>query len=396
MPDTFDVVILSPGMHHHGGTLKERSLGGSEASAIHIARALARRHHTVTVLSPGHQGGSWDGVTYVPIEQAPAFFAATPHDVTIVSRQFDAFGMTMQTRLSVLWCHDLAMKRSRAMLGGVAWSIDRIYVLSEFQHRQYREVHGPLLGDDIYHVTHNGIDLEAFAGLSRVPKHRDKLVYGSRPERGLENALNIMDRLAQLGSDLVLHFCCYDNVVPEMRPLYEHLWQRAAGMRNVKNLGFLKQADWHREIASSLACIYPGAAGDFREISCLVSLEAQTCGVPVVAINQGALPESIGDAGILLGDEATNPSTEDYQEQFARTLMELQANVSESVRLSKRGVQRARDMDWSDVARDWELDWERQFSAQRNSDVRLLTHCRRTGDFELATWLEGQSPLPFP
>lgn len=386
MPDVLDICLYSPGMAHDGATLRAKSLGGSESSAVHAAKALAKRGHAVTVLAPCG-GGLWDGVTYVPIEQAPVYFAANPHDVTIVSRQFQAFGMPINSRLTVLWCHDLTRKLFRAPLGSMCWTIDRLYVLSDFQRRQYKEVHGAGLPDDLLFTTRNGLDLSAFAGLAKTPKDRTKLVYGSRPERGLETALQIMDRLRRMGSDLVLHFCTYDNVVPEMRPYYEALWQRAAQMPNVRNLGCLKQADWHREIASSLALIYPGVNGDFSEIHCVVGHEAQACGVPVVSLAKGAMPEAVGDAGVLLGTQDTDVSSEAYQEQFARALVDLQANPADSARLSKRGVQRSREWDWSDVVRAWEGDWETHFARHRDEPQRMLIHAQRTGDVELGRYL---------
>ena len=65
-----DVVLVSGGLPHHGGTLKERSLGGSETAAIMIAKELAKRGHHVTVGSPC-EGGVYDDVNYMPIQAMP-------------------------------------------------------------------------------------------------------------------------------------------------------------------------------------------------------------------------------------------------------------------------------------------------------------------------------------
>lgn len=386
-----DICIASIGIPHDGLTLNERSLGGSETAAIMVARKLAERGHHVTVFSPlpdrnGQKGGIWDGVQWGPIEQFAGYANATPHDVTIISREVNLLRFPFNSKVKVFWCHDLALKRLRNYVGAGLWSLDAIYVLSEYQKKQYTQVYEGM-PEDFLMVSRNGIDLRAFNGLNQISRDRNKLVYGSRPERGFEACLNIMDMLRRKGSSLRLEVSWYDDagLGQQLAPYYDMLKARASQMPNVRLLGPLRQADWHRQIAGALAVIYPGPIGPavgFKEISCIVAMEAQACGTPMVSVAKGAVPETLGAAGILLGQDDTDCAAEGYLESFADTLIRLQADPDYTRSLAKIGLERAQGFDWIGVAQQWERHWLSVLEKRCASPERLRKHLERMGDRE--------------
>jgi glycosyltransferase involved in cell wall biosynthesis len=71
--------------------------------------------------------------------------------------------------------------------------------------------------------------------------------------------------------------------------------------RRVRFLNGLSSEDLAREYARSALAVIPSLYEGFG----LPAAEAMACGVPVVATTGGALPEVVGDAGILVppGDE---------------------------------------------------------------------------------------------
>jgi glycosyltransferase involved in cell wall biosynthesis len=71
-------------------------------------------------------------------------------------------------------------------------------------------------------------------------------------------------------------------------------------------------------------------------------LEAMTLGVPVVAANRGALPEVLGDAGLLVAPE--DPA--DMAAAMARILNDSQLAAD----CAARGIARARSFRWTDTA----------------------------------------------
>jgi glycosyltransferase involved in cell wall biosynthesis len=74
----------------------------------------------------------------------------------------------------------------------------------------------------------------------------------------------------------------------------------------------------------------------------LQPLEAMSCGVPVVASNVTAIPEVVGDAGILV-----SPSNVD---EFAKSIVDVLTNQNLSNALKTKGVSRARSFSWQRTA----------------------------------------------
>lgn len=64
----------------------------------------------------------------------------------------------------------------------------------------------------------------------------------------------------------------------------------------VRCTGYLKKEDLHRYYENACALILPSLDEGFG----LPALEAMTVGVPVIATNRGALPEVLGNAGLLV------------------------------------------------------------------------------------------------
>lgn len=378
--------MLSPGMAHDGNTLRQRSLGGSETAAIRISEALAARGHTVTVCSPGAKNEDINGVLWVDINNF-AGLVGTPHDVTVVSRALDALRIQPMSGVTVFWTHDLALRRASALLGSGAWQTQAFYVMSEFQKRQYLQVN-PGLPPELFFVTRNGIDLRDFYALRALPRDRNVVLYGSRPERGLEIALNIFDVLRRRKSALQLHVAFYDNLVAEMKPLYDSLFSRAQQMPNVKILGPLLQRDWHVRLAQAGSLIYPSCPGEFREISCIAAMEAMAAGTPVVTANKGALPETCGPgAALYVGQEDTDPGDPEYAKDFAGALQALHDDNVLWNMMHERTLIRANQLDWADVAQEWEAHWYTCFDRRANDPWRIQRHYERLGDREALSML---------
>jgi glycosyltransferase involved in cell wall biosynthesis len=77
-------------------------------------------------------------------------------------------------------------------------------------------------------------------------------------------------------------------------------------------------------------------------------LEAMSAGVPVIASASGALPETIGDAGLLLDPEDTGG--------FAEALCEIEGNEALRTKLIARGNERCRLFSWERCAKEtWDI-----------------------------------------
>src|SRR4030066_432995 len=204
------IVMHCGGLPFNGQTITESSLGGSETAAYYMAKELTAVGHTVIIFTNSQATGKFDGVKYewvgeitehAPLGERFMYYAEnTPHDVCIIQRHPRAFERKLASKINLLWLHDLALHRTRAQMQAQLWNVDKILCVSEWHKEQVAEVYG--LPKDFIAVVNNGIDLALFAQEkefeNRLIKGAPKLLYSSRPERGLVNLVKvggIMERL---------------------------------------------------------------------------------------------------------------------------------------------------------------------------------------------------------
>lgn len=72
-------------------------------------------------------------------------------------------------------------------------------------------------------------------------------------------------------------------------------------------------------------------------------LEAMTVGVPVIAANRGALPEVLGDAGLLVDPEDPD--------EIASAIRQMLTDDGAAAASASKGVSRSRHFDWQHTAR---------------------------------------------
>ncbi len=118
------------------------------------------------------------------------------------------------------------------------------------------------------------------------------------------------------------------------------------------HLGYIPDA--HREslYRHAAALVLPSLNEGFG----LPVLEAMTVGAPVIAANRGAIPEVLGDAGLLVDPE----ETDEIVHAIRRVLTE--PGLAEA--LGARGVRRARLFDWNTAAETLRAAYEDAVAAQ--------------------------------
>jgi glycosyltransferase involved in cell wall biosynthesis len=165
--------------------------------------------------------------------------------------------------------------------------------------------------------TKNGVDLElARQARETAVKDMTKVVYASRPERGLEILLRyIWPRLLQARPELRLFLMGYE--APN-KPGMEHMPALVAAAPQTTVLGSLAKPDFYRHLAEAALLLYPCS---FPEISCIVAIEAQALGTPIITSRDFALPETVGVSRYLISGRPAFPA---YQEAFTdRALLYL-------------------------------------------------------------------------
>lgn len=342
------IVINCMGMPFNGDTMSNGTIGGSETAAHHVARQLAKEGNEVRLFTntteSTHEDFEEGSLTYLPAgdltEQTPLghafdFYASnTPHDLLIIQRHKSAFHKPYAAKMKLLWLHDLGLHRDTKAIAQSGLFMDGVLVVSEYHKKQICKVYQ--LPEAFVHVLPNGVDTETVkkatpVALDSVAPKGKRLIYLSRPERGLDHLLKAGGIMEQM-PDYHLFICTYNNVAPQMKDYYETLWRKAQEMPNVHNLGFLNKEDLYSYMKSMDLMIYPTPSEvqpEFREVSCIAVMEAAHCGLPVVTTKKGALPETLGGGGVVYSDLGDFPNSIKRAMKKHKDLVHAQGKVTD-------------------------------------------------------------------
>ena len=390
--------FTTSGIPFDGNSIKTGSLGGSETALISVSRELAKRGHTVRVFCRCPNPGVYDGVEYYNLDIANHQVAITPFDVLVASRWSDFVAIPSNIGLRVLWNHDVLVSEKDLMPR--LWQTDLLMCLSDYHIDDYcgpegEEVKGkiPCLRPFIW-KTSNGVDLDVIEANKR-PKVPGKLIYTSRPERGLYYLLHdIMPRLLERRPRLRLHYCTYElkgmEVHDSLKTLYAEIDRLAKGLGNsVVNMGSLGKAGLYSQMSSSQLMVY---STHFCEISCLGAMETQAAGTPIISTDDFALKETIGPkSGIKIPGR---PANQDYVEKFVAAVDSL---LDENNELNERGKQmseegpkfiREQGYTWDKVAEKWERKFTEMLETRyKENKPAIIKELLRSNDVQTATLL---------
>ena len=133
------VGMYAAGLPFNGNSIKEKSLGGSETALLYMAKALADRGHDVKVFNNCDKPGKYDGVDYFDFAESWRDISPiTEWDVFVTSRNFTLLSQKMNSRLNILWNHDILTDRQAIMTN--IWNCDAVFCLSDFHMEQFLSV----------------------------------------------------------------------------------------------------------------------------------------------------------------------------------------------------------------------------------------------------------------
>jgi glycosyltransferase involved in cell wall biosynthesis/2-polyprenyl-3-methyl-5-hydroxy-6-metoxy-1,4-benzoquinol methylase len=384
-------VFAIPGLPFHGNSLSEQSLGGSETAALCLMRELVSIGHSVFAFTNTDAPGDYHGVTYLPLSKFREFATTVPHDVCVIQRLPDWFASSMESKLNILWAHDLAMARNSGQVRGVSWNIDKFAVVSDYMAQQYIDTYS--FPPEHLYVTRNGIDLPLFPRPGSIKRDPKALVYTSRPERGLDVLLDrIFPELLKRDPEFKLHIAAYDNQVNKLAGFYDEISCKieAFGDRIVFE-GHLPKKNLYQLYAKCGTLVYPTPSPrmeTFREVSCITLMEAMASGLPVVTSNLGALPETLAKgAGTLIDG---SPMSDEYVTAFCDAVMTYATSEKAAKAASDAGIKAAKKLSWRSVAEDWAKDCEFLIEERNNDKERLAHHFIHRSNIVLAKKLVSE------
>ncbi len=218
------------------------------------------------------------------------------------------------------------------------------------------------LAKDQFNVVPLGVDTDLYAPTrERVPKRIVVVASADKPLKGLRHFL---EAAAKLRTEHDINVQLVSNLDPEGRTVRRIAKGDLAGAITVHSgISDKELADL---IASAEVMVVPSLYEGFS----LPAVEALACGTPLVASAAGALPETVGDAGVLVkpGDV----------EELVTEVGRFFNDPAHRADYSARGRQRALDKySWVAVARSTVEVYEKEIARKASAPVKGPQHVDR-------------------
>lgn len=330
----------------HGRSLEERPLGGTETGAIRLAQSLHKLGCKVVVFT-SEQNPPTTEPPYYHLSKASGLKGV---DAFVCIREWIPLVYQIPTRKKFLWTGDSYDQPFNFGLGDkrVAKIIDGLLTVSDWHSESMSEASG--FPREKCYAIRNGIHLPFFSeSPAKVP---GRLIYASTPYRGLEHLVRLFPKIREKQPHAELHvfsgFQVYggrSNFQSEMEEKYKPLMEALQAIEGVVLRGNVLQKELAHEMLQAEVMAYPNT---FEETSCIVAMEAQAARCVPVVTKKGALPETVGDAGVAIEGE---PGEADYDQAFVSEVCRVLDDEAYRKKLQERGRERAEEsLSWDRVA----------------------------------------------
>jgi glycosyltransferase involved in cell wall biosynthesis len=343
-------------------SLNTTGIGGSETAVIQIAKRFARDGWRVDVYNePDKYEGEYEGVGYWGLNRLGQDETTT---VFVGWRNPATIELPLHRQVSLLWCHDLnqgpqvreAMPKWDRILGVSAW------------HATYLS--------QVYEVANtgfvpNGIELDRFS--QRVKKIPFRCVYASSQDRGLLDLLRMWPAIVAVEPSAELHVAYgWENFDKWIAMGNQHLAGLKAAIlplldqKGVVWRGRLPQDELAKLYQESYAWLYPTT---FLEVSCISAMEAMAGGAVPVTSAAGALPETLGDGGMIV---TGNPYTSAWKMFWLQCAKAALLAPDVRLPLMDKGKERAKTFTWDAAYEKWKQVIDEAMTAKMCNETLAL------------------------
>lgn len=337
---------------------KIESGAGAERCIMQLAPRFAKEGwRTVVFGTPGEHRGIdengiewWDAEEYNPIE---------PFTVFISSRTPAPFANNINSRLKVLWMHDVNIGESMnfiknqpdAIIGLTKWHVRHMMGLYELPGSQMA-------------VIPNGIETSRFElDRSNDPDGAPKFIWSSSPDRGLETLLGlwpiIKEKYPNATLDIFYGWGIIDKVIASHRAQGQTSWLETFKKSIQDHLEYLGpdsgviergRVDQDTLAEAMYKVNYWGYPTAFMETFCITALECMAAGVLPITSDLAALGEILeGSPNLVKGW----PLNRDYQVRWLKKLDAIVSNEEMRLEQRKKGREFALQYTWDNSYERW-------------------------------------------
>lgn len=329
-------------------------IGGSENGFLNTAKTLVKFGHTVHFFNMVNEPMTmysekflWGNIGY--------FDPRERYDVVISLRHKEFFDRAMNTALKVLFLADTeSVGLGEYVRNG---KIDVVMSVSNWQAEKIAREEG--ITGQFWIITSNGVRNDLPVTKDKV---KNRFIFASTPERGLETLLDVWPRILEKVPDATLHlyssFLGWRHTDEEDKRMMAGVYSRIEGMQGVTNRRHASEAELRLALSEAEFYLYPA---DFYETCCMCVLECMLVGVIPVVTGRAGLLEKVVDGVTGFTVPAYGQDTSRYKDAFVSAVV----NATELSQYDKalivgNEMMFARHFTYDVLIPKWVKEWERR------------------------------------
>ncbi|MFW6334666.1 MAG: glycosyltransferase family 4 protein [Desulfosalsimonas sp.] len=230
---------------------------------------------------------------------------------------------------SIRWYSFIGMQKR------VARTLPRLITVSTFtRHHISKEFRIP---ESRFSVVPNGINTDLFHPVPDIKREPNRIIVTNSADTPLKGLHHLLPAVAEIFAKRAIKLIVVGT--PRKNGMVEKLVRRLGIGNIVTFTGRISHEEFVRQYAKATMAVVPSVYEGFG----LPAGEAMACAVPVISTTGGALPEVVGDAGVLVppGDAGA----------LKNAITDLIDHPEKARRLGEAGYQRVcRHLTWNAVA----------------------------------------------
>ena len=283
---------------------QNNALGGSEKAVAYISKCFPKDYNIF--ISGQVMNETIDNIQYINQNQLTNLIDKTPFHTVIVSRYIGFYEMfqTCSFYQSFIWAHDVLLLHYGSSLNETLilkkWDkyINGCVCLTEWHKTLFSDKY-PTLKNKIT-LINNGLDIDSFSSIDtdnilKNNKIKNKFIYSSRPDRGLNVLLKLWPQIIEKIPDATLTISTYGSF--PSNPEEVAMKNLIDATPSIHYLGKLNVEQLYLEMSTAEFWLYPT---NWPETSCITALEMLMSEVICLYYPVAGLVNTIGDYGIQI------------------------------------------------------------------------------------------------
>jgi glycosyltransferase involved in cell wall biosynthesis len=150
------------------------------------------------------------------------------------------------------------------------------------------------IAPDRFRIIPNGVRTDLFYPIPEIPREKNRLIVTNSADMPLKGLYYLLRAVSKVAQTHPIHLTVVGT--PKKNGYSQQLIQKLGIGNRITFTGRIADQKFVREYAKATAAVVPSVYEGFG----LPVGEAMACAVPVISTTGGALPEVVGDAGLLV------------------------------------------------------------------------------------------------